>query len=112
VFGNRSAPVLASDAPCANLAPERWRQGVAHAPDPAPAPPGPVAPPLGASDAAQRDHWRSMYNWAFAELQKWAAFGVAEAQRVEDANGRINDVIEIVGGCERRNARAVAEAGR
>lgn len=41
------------------------------------------------------------------EARKWAAFGVSEYQRREDANGRTNDVIEIVGGCERRNARAV-----
>jgi hypothetical protein len=81
--------------------PKAWKDGVSHAPDPAPAPPVPVAKPTTVED------WRAMYEWAFGQQKNWVSFGVAEAQKVEDANGRQRDTMEIVEGCERRNAAAV-----
>ena len=50
--------------------------------------------------------------WAFGEQRKWINFGIAEAQQVENANGRTRDAIAIVGSCERRDAAAVKKATR
>ncbi len=105
VFG-RAKLVAPSSAPCADLVPTAWKDGVAHTPDPAPAPPAPVVNPTTAPD------WRAMYDWALGETKKWAGFGVSEAQRVEDANGRTRDSVQIIGDCERRDAAAIKKATR
>lgn len=110
LFGGGDSLVVAADAACTELVPSTWAEGVEHAPDPAPAPPGPVAPAATAPESAKTEYWRAMYGWALDELKKWTGFGVAEAQKVEDANGRTRDAIEIVGGCERRDAAAVRRA--
>jgi hypothetical protein len=112
VFGGKRALVVAADTPCAELVPTPWRDGVAHAPDPAPAPAGPVAPAATAPESAKTDYWRAMYEWALGETKKWTGFGVAEAQRVEDANGRTRDAISIISTCEKRDADAVKHAAK
>jgi hypothetical protein len=112
VFGGRRAVVLAADAPCANLVPSTWAEGVAHTPDPAPAPPAPAAPAATAPESARTDYFRSMYELALGELRKWTSFAVSEAQNVENANGRTRDSVAIIRGCETRDAAAVHRAGR
>jgi hypothetical protein len=104
--------VIAPDAPCTNLVPDRWRQGVDHAPEPAPAPPAPAAPASNAPESAKTTYWKSMYDWAMGELKSWTNYGVAETQKVEDANGRTTDSINIVEDCEKRDAAAVKKAGK
>lgn len=53
-----------------------------------------------------------MYELALGELKKWSGFGVAEAQKVEDANGRTRDAIGITEQCEKRDAAAVKRASK
>lgn len=53
-----------------------------------------------------------MYDWAMGELKSWTNYGVAETQKVEDANGRTTDSINIVEDCEKRDAAAVKKAGK
>lgn len=107
VFGGKRAIVVAADTPCTNLVPTTWRDGVAHAADPSPAKAKPAEPPANASDSAKAQYWQVMYDLAMEELRKWTLFGVSEAQMVEDANGRTRDAIDIVAGCEARDAAAV-----
>lgn len=83
-----------------------------HTPDPAPAPAGPTAPPAGAPEPAKTAYWHSMYDWAMGELRKWTGFGVAEYQKVEDANGRTTDTVAIVYGCEKRDAAAIKKGSK
>lgn len=110
VFGGRRVAVTAADAPCTNLVPTAWHDGVDHTPDPAPAPPAPVPPAANAPEAQQTGYWRAMYELAIGELRKWAGFAVAESQQVENANGRTRDAIDITRGCEQRDAAAVRRA--
>lgn len=104
--------VIAPDANCPALVPDRWRQGVDHAPEPAPAPPAPVAPAANAPEVAKTAYWKSMYDWAMGELKSWTNYGVAETQKVEDANGRTTDSLHIVEECEKRNSAAIKKAAK
>jgi hypothetical protein len=112
VFGGRRAIVVAADTPCTGLVPQSWREGAAHAADPDPAPPAPPAPAANATDSQKADYWHKMYDLALAEAKKWTIFGVSEAQVVENANGRTRDTIDIVAGCEARDAAAVKKGSR
>lgn len=117
-FGFGKPIVVAADAPCVNLVPKKWYAsaedggGVQHAPDPSPAPPAPAKPAPAATPQTWADYWRAMFEWALDEQKKWTSFGVAEAQKVEDANGRTQDAVKIAGDCERRDAAGVKAAAR
>lgn len=110
VFGRGRPVINAADAPCSNLVPSAWHDGVEHTPDPAPAPAAPAQPAANAPEAQQTSYWRAMYELAIGELRKWTGFAVAESQRVEDANGRTRDSIDITRQCEQRDAAAVRRA--
>jgi hypothetical protein len=110
VFGGKQALVIAPEVDCAGLVPTRWRAGVQHTPDPAPAPAQPAQPVPTAPDRTWMDYWHSMYDVTLGEQKKWVGFGVSEYQKVEDANGRTNDVIDITSDCEKRAAAAVKKA--
>lgn len=112
MFGGKRALVLASDAPCTELVPSTWLDGVQHTPDPDPAPPAPAQPVSSAPESAKTDYWRSMYELALGELKKWTGFGVSEYQKTEDANGRTRDSIGIASSCEKRDAEAVKRAAK
>jgi hypothetical protein len=111
VFGGKQeALVVAANPDCAGLVPSRWRAGVSHTKDPTPASAQPVKPANTASADQQIGYWRSMYELALGELKKWVGFGVSESQKVEDANGRTTDTLDIVSDCEKRAAAAVKRA--
>lgn len=61
--------------------------------------------PAPGQDAATL--WQNRYGWALDEQKKWAAYGVSEANKVDQANGRTTDSIGIVTRCEARDAAAV-----
>jgi hypothetical protein len=88
---------VASPSACTELVPADWVKGVDHtpAPDPAPAKPADQAGVLA---------------WTMDELKKWTGFGVSEANKVDQANGRTADAIGIVARCEARDAKAVKAA--
>jgi len=79
------------------LIPPDWANGVEHTPIPAAAPPKPADQP-------------GVLAWTLDELKKWTGFGVSEANKVDQANGRTADAIGIVGRCEARDAKAVKAA--
>jgi hypothetical protein len=58
----------------------------------------------------QADYWRAKYDHALGELKKWVGFGVAEAQQVENADGRTRDAVAITSGCEKRDAASIRKA--
>jgi hypothetical protein len=72
-------------------------KGVDHTPIPDPAPAKPADPP-------------GVLAWTLDELKKWTGFGISEAARVDQANGRTADAIGIVARCEARDAKAVEAA--
>ena len=74
--------VTASAADCAGLLPASWKQGVAGAP----------LPPDKASAG------------------DWIAFADAQTGRLDQANGRTVDAIEIVERCEAREREALKRA--
>jgi hypothetical protein len=43
-------------------------------------------------------------------LKSWIGFGLAEAGKVEIANGRTRDTLTIISRCEARNAAAVKKS--
>jgi hypothetical protein len=112
VFGGKRALVIAPEVDCAGLVPTRWRDGVTHTADPAPAPQAPVMPAANAPQEQWSRYWRAMYELSLGEQKKWTGFGVSEYQKVEDANGRTNDTLDIVSDCEKRAAAAVKKASR
>ncbi len=119
VFGGSKPNVIVSKTRCADLVPDRWTApadkggGVSHAPDPEPAPPAPAKPQgVEAPTTSWLDYWKSMYQWALDEQKKWANFGVAEAQKVEDANGRTRDSVKLVGDCEDRDTKGAIQAAK
>lgn len=75
--------VTASSSACASLLPQSWKQGV----DPAPLPDGNT-------------------------VGDWIAFGDAQTGKLDQANGRTKDAIEIVERCEARDAAAIKRASR
>lgn len=88
---------MASPSACASLLPDSWSSGVDHTDIPEAAPPKPADP-------------AGQVNWTLAELKKWTGFGVSEANKLDQANGRTADAIDIVGRCEARDAVAVKHA--
>lgn len=97
---------MASPSACASLLPAEWAAGVDHGDMPAPA--AAMPQPAPSQDAATL--WKNRYGWALDEQKKWAAFGVSEANKVDQANGRTADAIGIVTRCEARDAAAVKKA--
>ncbi len=75
--------VLATPNSCSGLIPETWRGGVPGA-------------PLPAGDT----------------VGDWIAFGDAQTGKLDQANGRTKDTIEIVSKCEARDSAAVRKATR
>ncbi len=75
--------VLSTPNSCVTLIPETWRGGV----------PGVVLP---ANDT----------------IGEWIVFGEGQTGKLEQANGRTRDVIEIVERCEKRDSEAVRKATR
>jgi hypothetical protein len=71
--------VTPSAADCAGLLPDRWKEGVA----------GADLPPDQAT------------------VGDWIAFGDAQTGRLDTANGRTRDAIEIIERCEKRERDAV-----
>jgi hypothetical protein len=110
VFGGKQALVVAPEVDCVGLVPSRWRDGVPHTADPDPAAPAPAAPASNAPDSQKAEYWHRMYDLALNEAKKWTVFGVSEYQVATNANGRTNDTLDIVGGCEKRAAAAVKKA--
>jgi hypothetical protein len=79
-----SAPtVLSTPNTCSTLIPESWKAGVAGA-------------ELPADDT----------------VGSWVAFGDAQTARLDQANGRTRDTIEIVSRCEDRDRKAVERSTR
>jgi hypothetical protein len=76
--------VTASAADCAALVPAEWKTGVAGAPLP-----------------AER-----------STVGDWVAFADVQTGRLDQANGRTRDAIEIVERCEAREREAVKKAKR
>ncbi|MCM8557738.1 hypothetical protein [Sphingomicrobium sediminis] len=76
--------MTASAADCASLLPADWREGVAGADLPE----------------------------AAATTGDWIAFADAQTGRLDAANGRTRDAIEIVENCEARERAAIARAKR
>jgi hypothetical protein len=78
------APVVtATPSACATLLPQSWKIGVA----PAPLPDGNT-------------------------VGDWIAFGDAQTGKLDQANGRTKDAIEIVERCEARDVAAIKKATR
>lgn len=92
-----STVIQATPSACAALLPESWKAGVDHTDIPDAAPPKPADQP-------------GIVNWTLAELKKWTGFGVSEANKLDQANGRTADAIGIVSRCEARDAEAVKKA--
>lgn len=92
-----SPAIVSAPSACADLIPTDWAEGVAHEDLPAPAPARP----------ADKD---GVIAWTLDELKKWTGFGVGEANRLDQANGRTRDAVGIVRRCEERDARAVEKA--
>lgn len=92
-----SVVIAASPNACASLLPTEWNKGVDHTdiPDAAPAKPADIPGQLA---------------WTLGELKKWTGFGVSEANKLDQANGRTADAIGIVGRCEARDAAAAKKA--
>lgn len=98
VAGCAGSPVIvASPSACTDLIPVDWAKGVDHTPAPDPAPPKPTDQP-------------GIVAWTLDELKKWTGFGVSEANKVDQANGRTADAIGIAKRCEERDAKAVRAA--
>jgi hypothetical protein len=76
--------VTASAADCASLLPDSWKAGV----------PGADLPPDQAT------------------VGDWVAFADNQTGRLDMANGRTRDAIEIVERCEKRERKALERAGR
>lgn len=51
-----------------------------------------------------------MYQWALDEQKKWTSFGLGEAAKLDDANGRTADVIAICEKYEALDAAAVKKS--
>lgn len=94
-----SPVIVASPSACSTLLPSEWRRGVEHAPTPEAAP----AKPADQS---------GVIAWTLNELKKWTGFGVDEASRVDQANGRTVDSIGIIERCEARDKAAVKRGTR
>ncbi len=75
--------VIAAPNSCVTLIPDTWRMGV----------PG---VPLPADDT----------------IGEWIAFGDGQTGKLDQANGRTRDTIEIVERCEKRDSEAVRKATR
>lgn len=98
VAGCAGSPVIvASPSACASLIPESWAKGVEHTDAPDPAPPKPA-------DST------GIIAWTLDQLKAWTGFGVSEANKVDQANGRTADAIGIISRCEARDAAAVKHA--
>lgn len=81
--GCAGTTVLATPNSCAVLIPGSWKDGVAGA-------------DLPADDT----------------VGSWIAFGDAQTGKLDQANGRTKDTIEIISKCEARDAAAVKRATR
>lgn len=79
-----SIQVLTPTAGCSSLIPTGWTEPV----------PSAALPP---ADAVESD---------------WQVFGIEQTGQLARANGRTADVLEIVKGCERRDAAAVRQITR
>ena len=75
--------MTAQNAGCSELIPADWRQGVAGA-------------PLPSGDT----------------VGDWVSFADAQTGKLDQANGRTKDAIELVARCEARDAAAVKKATR
>jgi hypothetical protein len=75
--------VTASSASCSSLLPQEWKQGVPGAPLP---------------DGQT--------------VADWIAFGDAQTGKLDQANGRTKDAMEIIERCEARDAQAIKHATR
>ena len=75
--------VTAQNAGCSQLLPAEWKEGVAGADLP-----------------------------ADSTVGAWIAFGDAQTGKLDQANGRTRDAIEVVERCEARDAAAVKNARR
>jgi hypothetical protein len=95
VAGCAGSPVIvASPSACAELIPAEWANGVDHT-------------PASGCCACQAYGSAGILAWTLDELKKWTGFGVSEAAKVDQANGRTADAIGIVARCEARDAKAV-----
>lgn len=84
VLAGCGVPVVKSTPnSCSTLIPESWSQGVAGA-------------ELPADDT----------------VGSWVAFGDAQTGKLDQANGRTKDAMDIIGRCEERDAKAVRKATR
>jgi hypothetical protein len=92
-----SPVIVATPSACSTLLPDEWKKGVEHAPTPDAAP-------------AKPSDQTGLIAWTLNELKKWTGFGVDEASRVDQANGRTKDAIGIVERCESRDAAAQKKA--
>ncbi len=81
--GCAGTTVVATPNSCAVLIPSSWAQGVAGA-------------DLPADDT----------------VGSWVAFGDAQTGKLDQANGRTKDTLEIISKCEARDAAAVKRATR
>ena len=79
-----SIQVLAPTAGCSSLIPARWTEPV----------PSAALPPAEAVEA------------------DWQVFGIEQTGQLARANGRTSDVVEIVTGCEARDAAAARQIER
>lgn len=75
--------VVSTPNSCSSLLPTEWRQGVAGA-------------PLPEGDT----------------VGDWISFADAQTGKLDQANGRTRDAIDIVARCEERDSRAVRRATR
>lgn len=81
--GCSTPTVLSTPNSCASLIPTSWRQGV-------------PAPDLPADDS----------------VGSWIVFGDAAIGKLDQANGRTRDTLDIVTACEARDAAAVRKSTR
>lgn len=83
LLGACAPTVISTPNSCSTLIPQSWAQGVA----PAPLPEGDT-------------------------VGDWVSFGDQQTGRLDQANGRTRDTIDIVGKCEERDRKAVRKSTR
>lgn len=81
-----SRVVVPARSACSSLVSQDWRKGVEQAPA-----------PVDAGNDLDR-------------LKAWIAFGVDQSTRLDAANGRTKDAIELIERCERRDFEAIQAA--
>jgi len=83
---------VASPSACSTLVPDKWAEGVGHA------------------DMSEIQSLETQPTDDLKRLQAWTKYALAEAERVEQADGRTKDTISIVRGCEDRDKKAVEKS--